>query len=76
MSLSVSGLAAGSCLPAFQMTTPGHVTSVRISAFRAGKAPHDAAERMASAAEDALKQARHPLRATMNKTFTGCLYGA
>ena len=62
MALQVVSLPAGATLPAFDLTSPGELQSIDISAFRAGKVPSDVARRMAGAAGAALKQAGAPLQ--------------
>jgi RNA 3'-terminal phosphate cyclase len=59
--LEVASLPPGARLPAFDLLRPGLVTSVSITAFRAGRVPGDIARRMAGAAEAALTQAGMPL---------------
>ena len=54
--LRVQSLAPGSSLPAFDLTERGDVTSITVSAFQAGPMKPDVAERMASAAEAALRK--------------------
>ncbi|KAL3157661.1 hypothetical protein ABBQ32_012103 [Trebouxia sp. C0010 RCD-2024] len=54
--LSAAALAQGTCLPAFQLTDPGHVTRVRIMAHTAGKVKEQVASRMVEAARDTIKQ--------------------
>ena len=61
MTLRVASLPAGAKLPAFDLTTPGELQSISISAFRSGKVPGDVAKRMAGAAEATLRQAGAPL---------------
>lgn len=54
--LRVQSLAPGSSLPAFDLTERGDVTSITVSAFQAGPMKPDVAERIASAAEAALRK--------------------
>ncbi len=54
--LRIQSLAPGCSLPAFNLTERGDVTGITISAFQAGPMKPDVAERMASAAEAALRE--------------------
>lgn len=58
VSLNVAPLAAGACLPPLQLTQRGQVESVSIEAIAFGRIDVPVAQRMAAAAEQALKKVR------------------
>lgn len=55
--LTVPCLKPGHKLPAFDLRERGDILGVRMSAFRTGRVPEDAADRMASAAASTLREA-------------------
>ncbi len=54
--VKVAGLSAGACLPPVQLTERGRVTFVSVEAIVCGGINVTVAERMAAAAEKALKK--------------------
>lgn len=65
--LTVHSLEPGSALPAINLTERGDVTSISVSAFQAGNMNPNVADRMASAAEAALREVRpcHSTRSSL-----------
>ena len=58
VSLQAAGLPSGACLPPVRLTERGRVTSVMIEAIACGRVGVAVAERMAAAADQALKKVR------------------